>query len=60
MRRVVRVRVFAALVAGAIAALTGCEMGLKLAGIPLQESGVAAAMDYLTEHVAKPELKVAA
>jgi len=43
-----------------MAALTGCEMGLKLAGIPLQESGVAAAMDYLTEHVAKPELKVAA
>ncbi|VXB07116.1 Serine--glyoxylate aminotransferase [Burkholderia sp. 8Y] len=43
-----------------MAALTGCEMGLKLAGIALKDSGVAAAMDYLTSHVAKPELKVAA
>ncbi|MDR5805847.1 aminotransferase class V-fold PLP-dependent enzyme [Caballeronia sp. LZ001] len=43
-----------------MAALTGCEMGLKLAGIKLEGSGVAAAMDYLTSHVAKPELKAAA
>ncbi|WP_250455743.1 aminotransferase class V-fold PLP-dependent enzyme [Caballeronia sp. ATUFL_M2_KS44] len=43
-----------------MAALSGCEMGLKLANIPLQGSGVTAAMDYLTKHVAKPELKVAA
>ncbi|WP_250467931.1 aminotransferase class V-fold PLP-dependent enzyme [Caballeronia sp. GAFFF2] len=43
-----------------MAALTGCEMGLKLAGIKLEGSGVAAAMDYLTSHAAKPELKAAA
>jgi alanine-glyoxylate transaminase / serine-glyoxylate transaminase / serine-pyruvate transaminase len=43
-----------------MAALSGCEMGLKLAGIELKGSGVAAAMDYLTSHVAKPGLKVAA
>jgi alanine-glyoxylate transaminase / serine-glyoxylate transaminase / serine-pyruvate transaminase len=43
-----------------MAALTGCEMGLKLAGIELKGSGVTAAMDYLTSHVAKPALKVAA
>ncbi|WP_250474544.1 aminotransferase class V-fold PLP-dependent enzyme [Caballeronia sp. GAFFF1] len=41
-------------------ALTGCEMGLKLAGVPLRDSGVAAAMNHLTSHIAKPELKVAA
>jgi alanine-glyoxylate transaminase/serine-glyoxylate transaminase/serine-pyruvate transaminase len=43
-----------------MAGLTGCEMGMKLAGVPLRGSGVAAAMDYLTSHVAKPALKVAA
>jgi alanine-glyoxylate transaminase/serine-glyoxylate transaminase/serine-pyruvate transaminase len=43
-----------------MAALTGCEMGLKLAGVPLKDSGVAAAMNHLTSHIAKPELKVAA
>lgn len=43
-----------------MAALTGCEMGLRLAGIELKGSGVAAAMDYLTSHVAKPALKAAA
>lgn len=43
-----------------MAALTGCEMGLKLSGIALKDSGVAAAMDYLTSHVAKPALKAAA
>ncbi|MFC7627340.1 pyridoxal-phosphate-dependent aminotransferase family protein [Paraburkholderia humisilvae] len=43
-----------------MATLSGCEMGLKLAGVPLKASGVAAAMDYLTSHVAKPSLKAAA
>lgn len=43
-----------------MAGLTGCEMGLKLSGIALKGSGVTAAMDYLTSHVAKPALKVAA
>ncbi|HTH61643.1 MAG TPA: aminotransferase class V-fold PLP-dependent enzyme [Paraburkholderia sp.] len=43
-----------------MAALSGCEMGLKLSGVALRGSGVAAAMDYLTSHVAKPALKVAA
>jgi len=43
-----------------MAALSGCEMGLRLAGIELKGSGVAAAMDYLTSHVAKPALKAAA
>lgn len=32
-----------------MAAITGCEMGLRLAGVRLTGSGVAAAMDYLTE-----------
>ena len=43
-----------------MATLSGCEMGLKLAGVKLAGSGVVAAMDYLTQHVAKPKLKVAA
>ncbi len=43
-----------------MAALSGCEMGLKLADVPLRSSGVSAAMDYLTSHIAKPALKVAA
>ena len=43
-----------------MAGLTGCEMGLKLSGVALKGSGVGAAMDYLTSHVAKPALKVAA
>ncbi|SAL42573.1 aminotransferase, class V [Caballeronia peredens] len=43
-----------------MAALSGCEMGLKLVGIELKGSGVMAAMDYLTQHVAKPSLKAAA
>ncbi|MDR5745516.1 aminotransferase class V-fold PLP-dependent enzyme [Caballeronia sp. LZ029] len=43
-----------------MAALSGCEMGLRLAGIEVKGSGVAAAMDYLTSHVAKPALKAAA
>jgi alanine-glyoxylate transaminase / serine-glyoxylate transaminase / serine-pyruvate transaminase len=43
-----------------MAALTGCEMGLRLAGVPLAGTGVGAAMDYLTEHAARPALKAAA
>ncbi|MCU1716116.1 pyridoxal-phosphate-dependent aminotransferase family protein [Pseudomonas sp. 5P_3.1_Bac2] len=33
-----------------MATLTGCEMGLQLAGVKLRDSGVQAAMDYLREH----------
>jgi alanine-glyoxylate transaminase / serine-glyoxylate transaminase / serine-pyruvate transaminase len=43
-----------------MAALTGCEMGLRLAGVPLAGTGVGAAMEYLTEHAARPALKAAA
>jgi alanine-glyoxylate transaminase/serine-glyoxylate transaminase/serine-pyruvate transaminase len=43
-----------------MAALSGCEMGMQLAGLKLAGSGVGAAMDYLVRHVAKPSLKVAA
>jgi alanine-glyoxylate transaminase/serine-glyoxylate transaminase/serine-pyruvate transaminase len=35
-----------------MATLAGCEMGLKLAGVPLAGSGVGAAMQYLTAHKA--------
>ncbi len=35
-----------------MATLSGCEMGLKVAGVPLTGSGVVAAMDYLTSHPA--------
>jgi alanine-glyoxylate transaminase/serine-glyoxylate transaminase/serine-pyruvate transaminase len=40
-----------------LAAISGCEMGLQLAGLKLAGSGVAAAMDYLMRHAAKPSLK---
>jgi alanine-glyoxylate transaminase / serine-glyoxylate transaminase / serine-pyruvate transaminase len=43
-----------------MATLSGCEMGLQLAGVKLAGSGVAAAMEYLMRHVSKPALKVAA
>ena len=33
-----------------LASLAGCEMGLKLMDIPLQGSGVQAAMDYFATH----------
>jgi len=37
-----------------LAALSGCEMGLKLAGIKLAGSGVQVAMDYFgARHLAK-------
>ncbi|MEZ5660856.1 MAG: aminotransferase class V-fold PLP-dependent enzyme [Burkholderiaceae bacterium] len=35
-----------------MAALSGCEMGMRLAGIRLADSGVAAAMDYFAAHPA--------
>ncbi|RDK11790.1 hypothetical protein DN412_02485 [Cupriavidus lacunae] len=40
--------------------LAGCEMGLKLAGVPVAGSGVAAAMDHLASHADTPMLKAAA
>lgn len=39
-----------------MATLSGCEMGLKLAGVPLAGSGVLAAMDHLTTDAPKPQL----
>ncbi|MCY7369576.1 MAG: aminotransferase class V-fold PLP-dependent enzyme [Polaromonas sp.] len=35
-----------------MAALAGCEMGLKLSGVKLAGSGVQAAMDYFSSHAA--------
>ncbi|MDR3098759.1 MAG: aminotransferase class V-fold PLP-dependent enzyme [Paraburkholderia sp.] len=43
-----------------MAALSGCEMGLRLAGVPLRASGVGAAMDYLEQHESAPRLKAVA
>ncbi|WP_020203952.1 MULTISPECIES: pyridoxal-phosphate-dependent aminotransferase family protein [Cupriavidus] len=43
-----------------MATLAGCEMGLKLSGVPVAASGVAAAMDYLVSLEDKPALKAAA
>jgi alanine-glyoxylate transaminase/serine-glyoxylate transaminase/serine-pyruvate transaminase len=43
-----------------MATLAGCEMGLKLAGVPLAASGVLAAMDHLSSHTRKPALLQAA
>lgn len=42
-----------------MATLSGCEMGLKLSGVPLAASGVAAALDYLAEQAAAPTLRAA-
>ncbi|AIY39208.1 Serine--glyoxylate aminotransferase [Collimonas arenae] len=42
-----------------MATLAGCEMGLKLAGVPLSASGVVAAMDNLGAQKSKPVLKAA-
>ena len=43
-----------------MAALAGCEMGLKLAGVKLAGSGVQAAMDYFSDHAATvPQRKAA-
>ena len=43
-----------------MAALSGCEMGLKLAGVKLAGSGVLAAMDYFSSHAAPVSLRKAA
>lgn len=43
-----------------MATLTGCEMGLKLAGVPVAASGVVAAMEYLASHTHAPALRAAA
>ena len=43
-----------------MAALSGCEMGMKLMGIRLQGSGVAAAMEYFAGHAAPVALQKAA
>jgi alanine-glyoxylate transaminase/serine-glyoxylate transaminase/serine-pyruvate transaminase len=42
-----------------MATLAGCEMGLKLAGVPLAGSGIQAAMDELVAQNKKADLKVA-
>jgi alanine-glyoxylate transaminase/serine-glyoxylate transaminase/serine-pyruvate transaminase len=43
-----------------LAALAGCEMGLKLADVPLAGSGVQAAMEYFAAHPAVAALERAA
>jgi alanine-glyoxylate transaminase/serine-glyoxylate transaminase/serine-pyruvate transaminase len=43
-----------------MAALAGVEMGLKLAGVPLAGSGVAAAMEYFASHPQPKPLQAAA
>ncbi len=43
-----------------MAALSGCEMGLRLAGVKLAGSGVAAAMEYFAGHPAPVALQKAA
>ena len=43
-----------------MAALSGCEMGMKLSGVKLAGSGVQAAMDYFAGHPAPVQLRMAA
>jgi alanine-glyoxylate transaminase/serine-glyoxylate transaminase/serine-pyruvate transaminase len=43
-----------------MAALSGCEMGMKLAGIKLAGSGVQAAMDFFASHPMQMPMKKAA
>lgn len=43
-----------------MAALSGCEMGLKLSGVKLAGSGVQAAMDYFSSHAMPVQLRKAA
>ena len=43
-----------------MAALAGCEMGLKLSGVKLAGSGAHAAMDFFAAHPAATQLKKAA
>jgi alanine-glyoxylate transaminase/serine-glyoxylate transaminase/serine-pyruvate transaminase len=42
-----------------MATLSGCEMGLKLAGVALAGSGVLAAMEHLSAQTRRPVLKAA-
>ncbi|WP_175690949.1 pyridoxal-phosphate-dependent aminotransferase family protein [Burkholderia anthina] len=43
-----------------MATLAGCEMGLKLAGVPLAGSGIVAAMDFIASSTHTPALRAAA
>jgi len=43
-----------------LATLAGCEMGLRLAGVPLAGSGVQAAMDFFASHRQQGTLRAAA
>ena len=43
-----------------MAALSGCEMGLKLSGVKLAGSGVQAAMDFFASHPARTPMQKAA
>jgi len=43
-----------------MATLAGCEMGLKISGVPVASSGTAAAMDYLAPHATPLPLRAAA
>ncbi len=43
-----------------MAALSGCEMGLRLSGVPLAGSGVQAAMEFFASHPQRTSLKAAA
>jgi len=43
-----------------MATLSGCEMGLKISGVPVASSGTAAAMDYLAAHAIPLPLRAAA
>jgi alanine-glyoxylate transaminase/serine-glyoxylate transaminase/serine-pyruvate transaminase len=43
-----------------LATLAGCEMGLKLAGVPVAASGLPAAMDWLSSQSQATGLKAAA
>lgn len=43
-----------------MAALSGCEMGFRIAGVKLAGSGVQAAMDYFASHAAPTALREAA
>jgi alanine-glyoxylate transaminase / serine-glyoxylate transaminase / serine-pyruvate transaminase len=40
-----------------IAALAGCEMGLRIAGVRLAQSGLAAATEFLERHTGKTDLR---
>ena len=42
-----------------LATLAGCEMGLKLSGVPLAGSGVHAAMDFFAAHPRRSALRAA-